>query len=205
MNPNPLAVLRKQLRQKRRALDFKTRQQAGRRVSQHLYRHSTFRQAQRIGIYLSAFGEVPTQALIEQAFKRHKQVYLPQIRNVDQTLRWVRINRQQWRNRRFSVHRLGMHEPRQRGIDVNRLDLLIMPLLAFDDYGTRLGMGGGYYDRTLWKKNQPYRLGLAYAFQRTSGLVRQAWDQPLHAVCTPEGIYRFKSITPPTSHFFVNK
>ncbi|RYZ84461.1 MAG: 5-formyltetrahydrofolate cyclo-ligase, partial [Moraxellaceae bacterium] len=138
MNQNQLRVLRKQLRQQRRALDLKTRQQAGRRVSQHLYSHSTFRQAQRIGIYLSAFGEVPTTAIIELGFKLGKQVYLPQIRNFDQKLRWVRISHQQWRNKRFSVHRLGMHEPRARGWNVNRLDLLIMPLLAFDSHGSRL-------------------------------------------------------------------
>ncbi|RYY80030.1 MAG: 5-formyltetrahydrofolate cyclo-ligase [Moraxellaceae bacterium] len=191
MTPEQLKPLRKQLRQQRRKLTARTRQQAGRLVAQHLRRQPVFQQARHIGIYLSAFGEVPTQAIINLCFNHHKQIYLPQICNVDQKLRWVRINRQQWQNRRFSIHKLGMHEPRQRGHRVNRLDLLIMPLLAFDRYGSRVGMGGGYYDRTLWKQHKAYRLGLAYDFQRAERLTRQAWDQPLDAVVTPSTFYQF--------------
>ena len=144
MTPEQLKLLRQQLRKQRRALTQRIRQQAGRKVAQRLHRQAVFRQARHIGIYLSAFGEVPTQAIIKLGLKQQKNIYLPQIRNVDQKLQWVRVNRQQWQNRRFSIHRLGMHEPRQRGMSVNRLDLLIMPLLAFDQHGSRVGMGGGY-------------------------------------------------------------
>lgn len=191
MTPEQLKLLRKQLRQQRRKLTARTRQQAGRLVAQQLRRQAVFRQSRHVGIYLSAFGEVPTHAIINLGFKQHKQLYLPQIRNFDQKLQWVRITRQQWQNRRFSTHKLGMHEPRQRGQHVNRLDLLIMPLLAFDRYGSRVGMGGGYYDRTLWKQHQTSRLGLAYDFQRAERLVRHAWDQPLDAVVTPSTVYQF--------------
>lgn len=191
MTPEQLKLLRQQLRKQRRALPQRIRQQAGRKVAQRLHRQAVFRQARHIGIYLSAFGEVPTQAIINLGLKQQKNIYLPQIRNFDQKLQWVRINRQQWQNRRFSIHRLGMHEPRQRGISINRLDLLIMPLLAFDQYGSRVGMGGGYYDRTLWKQHQTSRLGLAYDFQRAERLVRHAWDQPLDAVVTPSTVYQF--------------
>lgn len=193
MTPEQLKLLRKQLRQQRRSLALRTRQQAGRKVSQHLRRQAVLHQARHIGIYLSAFGEVPTQSIINLGLKLHKKIYLPQIRNFDQKLRWVRINRQQWQNRRFSSHKLGMHEPRQRGISVNRLDLLIMPLLAFDRHGSRIGMGGGYYDRTLWKKHKAYRLGLAYEFQQAEQLDRKPWDQPLDAVLTPSGLISFTS------------
>lgn len=191
MTAEPLKILRKQLRQQRRALTQRMRQQAGRKVAQQLRRQAVFHQSHHIGIYLSAFGEVPTHAIINLGFSLHKQIYLPQICNVDQKLRWVRINRQQWQNRRFSIHKLGMHEPRQRGHHVNQLDLLIMPLLAFDCYGSRVGMGGGYYDRTLWKQHKAYRLGLAYDFQRAERLARQPWDQPLDAVVTPSTVYQF--------------
>lgn len=187
MTPEQLKHLRKQLRQHRRTLSLRTRQQAGRVTCQRLGRLAVFRQARHVGIYLSAFGEVPTQAIINRCLKSQKKIYLPQIRHFDQKLLWVPISRQQWRNRRFFMHRLGMYEPRQRGIAVSRLDLLIMPLLAFDRYGSRLGMGGGFYDRTLWKKPQAYRLGLAYAFQQIRQLDRQPWDQPLDAILTPSG------------------
>ena len=76
-----------------------------------------------------------------------------------------------------------MKEPIQtRAKNVDQLDLLIMPLLACDHLGTRMGMGGGYYDRTLARcPARPFRVGLAYDFQQVERLQRQVWDQPLDA------------------------
>ncbi len=88
-----------------------------------------------------------------------------------------------------------MKEPMAtRGKHVSKLDLLLMPLLACDQYGTRIGMGGGYYDRTLASaKHKPYRLGLAHPFQFIEyTLKRQSWDQPLDALLTPQRVYYFK-------------
>ena len=191
-----LIAQRRQIRQQRRQLTAGYRQQAGRKVMQRLQYQSVFKSAKHVGVYLSAFGEVLTQPIIDACFKRHKAVYLPQIRNFDQKLVWVKINRKQWQNRRFSSHKLGMHEPRQRGVSVNRLDLLLMPLLMFDLSGSRVGMGGGFYDRTLWKKRKAYRLGLAYDFQQVVHLQRQPWDQALQAVITPSRAHRFGCISP---------
>ncbi len=200
-----LSALRKQLRQKRRQLPIRLQQQAGKRIAQQLVQCTQFKYSQKIGLYLSAFGEVPTQWIMQQCFKHHKQVYLPQIRNIDQKLVWVKISQQQLKNKRMAAHRLGMQEPRQRGIDINQLNLVMMPLLMFDLKGNRVGMGGGYYDRTLWKKNRPFRLGLAYEFQQVDGLITQPWDQPLDAVLTPQHFYQFKRTKPSISPFFVNK
>lgn len=200
-----LPMLRKEIRQKRRQLPVRLQQQAGSRVAQQLVRCVQFKHSNKIGLYLSAFGEVPTQWIMQYCFKYHKQVYLPKIRNIDQKLVWVKVTRQQWLNKRFAPHRLGMQEPRQRGIGINQLDLVIMPLLMFNLQGTRVGMGGGYYDRTLWKKNLPFRLGLAYEFQRVDDIQRQPWDQSLHAVLTPHDFYQFKSTNAAISPFFVNK
>jgi len=146
-----------------------------------------FQRARHVGMYLDDFGEVPTQAMIQLCFRHGKTVYLPQVRRFDQRLLFVRISRQQYQSRRFARHRLGMLEPRQaRGQSVKTLQLLIMPLLGFDGTGTRLGMGGGYYDRTLAQASvqcpaRPFRVGLAYDFQQVERLQRQVWDQPLDA------------------------
>ena len=204
-NSHDLSTLRKHLRQHRRQLPVRVQLQTGQMVAHRLSRLASFKHSQKIGLYLSAFGEVPTQQMIERCFKQHKTVYLPQIRQFDQKLVWVKINRHQWQNRRFAAHRLGMQEPRQRGIDINQLDLVIMPLLMFDLHGTRVGMGGGFYDRTLWKKYRPFRLGLAYDFQQVNEIDRQPWDQPLHAVLTAQSFYQFKGINSSIFPFFVNK
>lgn len=125
-----------------------------------------------------------------------KKVYLPCICNMNQRLVWIAISPQQFRNKRFTMHRLGMQQPQAtRGQSVVKLDLLLLPLLACDAAGTRMGMGGGFYDRTLAfaKQHKPFRLGLAHHFQFIpKTLIRQKWDQPLHALLTPNQFIRFK-------------
>lgn len=178
-----LVLQRRALRKQRRALSTRQRQQTGVLAARCLRRQPCFRNMQRIGIYLDDFGEVPTQTIVRLCFKFGKQVYLPQVRRFDQRLVFVRISCRQFQNQRFARHRLGMLEPRQqRGQSVKMLQMLILPLLGFDRTGTRLGMGGGYYDRTLAHcPAQPFRVGLAYDFQQVEHLNRQAWDQPLDA------------------------
>ncbi|OFE44819.1 5-formyltetrahydrofolate cyclo-ligase [Acinetobacter towneri] len=190
-----LNTLRKQLRQQRRAVTPNQQQQAQQAVLQRLIRLPKFQYAKKVGVYLDAFGEIHTQRIIEYCFVQGKQVYLPMICNMNQQLVWVEISRHQYINKRFSHHPLGMKEPMaSRGKHVSHLDLLIMPLLACDKYGTRIGMGGGYYDRTLASAPQrPYRLGIAHDFQLIhANLPRKNWDQPLDALLTPECFLQFK-------------
>jgi len=187
--------LRRYLRKTRRHLSKFEQRQAAQKVLNHLLRSPQFMHAKRIGIYLHAFGEIHTQAIIESCFKLGKQIYLPAICDMNQQLVWVRISQHQYRNRRFAYHRLGMQEPMStRGVHVSRLDLLIMPLLACDYSGTRIGMGGGFYDRTLASaRARPFRLGLAHDFQLLAQpLKREKWDQPLDALITPTVFLRFK-------------
>ena len=187
--------LRRQLRQQRRRLDIFQQRQAEQNTLKHLIKHPQFKQAQKIGIYLNAFGEIHTRKIIKYCFQQGKTVYLPLIGNMNQKLLWVPINAHLYYNRRFAKHPLGMREPmNRRGVAARQLDLLLMPLLACDVHGTRMGMGGGYYDRTLADAPQrPFRIGLAHPFQYLDdALTRQSWDQPLDYLCTPEKIYTFK-------------
>ncbi|MEC7118372.1 MAG: 5-formyltetrahydrofolate cyclo-ligase [Pseudomonadota bacterium] len=188
-------TLRRQLRRQRRQLSIQQRQQTGISIARQLQRLSIFRQAQRIGVYLDDFGEVPTRAVIELCFRQGKTVYLPRICTLTQQLRFVHIHHSQWRQRRWVRHRLGMFEPRhQRGVAVGQLQLLCMPLVAFDVNGARLGMGGGYYDRTLahTRTKRPTRIGLAYDFQQVAPLVTQPWDQHLDYCLLAEHCLQFQ-------------
>lgn len=190
-----LKQLRKQLRQQRRGLNKFQQKQAEQASLNRLIRLAEFQHAQHIGIYLHAFGEIHTQKIIEYCFAHGKAVYLPLICNMNQRLQWVRISQHQFRTQRFVPHRLGMREPiRARGLHIGHLDLVLMPLLACDTAGTRIGMGGGFYDKTLASAIQrPFRLGLAHEFQLyKSCLKREKWDQPLDALLTPQRILRFK-------------
>ena len=189
--------LRKQIRQARRRISRFEQKKSAQQVLNLLRTNPQFIHSQRIGLYLDAFGEIRTQQIIEYCFSAGKKVYLPVICNMNQRLEWVHINQHQYRNKRFFHHRLGMREPMQsHGLHVSKLDLLIMPLLICDYQGTRIGMGGGYYDRTLataYKK--PYRLGLAHDLQLVeTPLHREKWDQPLDALLTPTRLLRFKRL-----------
>lgn len=190
-----LSSLRKQLRAQRRQLNCFQQRQAEQQCLQHLIRLPEFQAAQHVGLYLHAFGEVSTQAIIWNCFQRAKQVYLPVICNMNQHLRWVKISTGQYRTQRFSWHHLGMQQPMTtHSHSVSHLDLLVMPLLACDSKGLRLGMGGGYYDRTLAQTpHRPFRLGLAHEFQWLNDeLPAQPWDQALDALLTPKQLRRFK-------------
>ena len=187
--------IRKTLTQKRKLIDkFQQCQSAS--LALIFYRTFLTRSYhQKIGLYLHAFGEVHTQLLIEECYRLSKEVYLPMICNMNNKLVWVKVSAHQYRNRRFSHHRLGMKEPMaSHGYPVSHLDLVVMPLVACDLKGTRMGMGGGFYDRTLaTAPRKPFRLGLAHSFQLLEQpLIRQPWDQPLDALLTPDRVYRFK-------------
>ena len=194
MSSNVL-TLRKSLRLKRRKVDCFTQKQSSRKVLQRLNQSAIFKQHQRIGIYLDAFGEIQTHHIIMWLFKVGKKVYLPKICNMNQHLHWVHISKQQYLSKRFNKHRFGMYEPMQsRAHSVQHLDLLLLPLLICDERGTRIGMGGGFYDRTLSRAPiRPYRVGLAHEFQCiNTPLKREKWDQSLDTLVTPEKIRKFR-------------
>lgn len=194
--PIELTQLRKQLRKQRRQLSPYQQQQSEQQILQRLRRVPEFKHATRVGIYLHAFGEIHTRLIIDYCFHQKKSVYFPMICNMNQRLVWVKVSRKQFQNKRFSRHPLGMQEPMaSRGLHVSHLDFLLMPLLACDQYGTRIGMGGGFYDKTLASAphHRPFRLGLAHHFQLVpQTLFREKWDQPLDGLLTPQQFLRFK-------------
>ena len=90
------------------------------------------------------------------------------------------------------------HAPHDR-IDARNLDVIFMPLVAFDRHGFRLGSGAGFYDRSLRHLNRsrswrrPKLIGVAYDHQLTTALIPSAWDVPMDAVLTESRIYRWST------------
>ncbi|MGK3529590.1 5-formyltetrahydrofolate cyclo-ligase [Escherichia coli] len=94
------------------------------------------------------------------------------------------------------MNKLKIHEPKLDVSDVlplSRLDVLITPLVAFDEYGQRLGMGGGFYDRTLqnWQHYKMQPVGYAHDCQLVEKLPVEEWDIPLPAVVTPSKVWEW--------------
>lgn len=179
--------LRRLLRQKRRALSVGAQRQAAQGLYRRLAQDPLFRRARHIALYLPNDGEIDPRPLLRAAQRRGKRTYLPVLSAWPRTkMVFQRVER----NEKLSSNRFRILEPRpqpKRQRKVWTLDLLLLPLVGFDDRGGRLGMGGGFYDRSLaylrMRKNwhKPTLLGLAHECQRVDELALASWDVPLQA------------------------
>jgi 5-formyltetrahydrofolate cyclo-ligase len=151
--------------------------------------------SRHIAAYLPADGEIDTNPLIASLCSLGKILYLPILVTFSDRKLWFSAYAP---GDRLVFNRFGILEPQRahyRRIKPVSLDLVLTPLVAFDDRGHRLGMGGGYYDhsfaflntRRSWKK--PHLMGLAYEFQRLPHIDAQPWDVPLDAVATDKRVY----------------
>lgn len=189
-----LTALRARLRQERRAISTARAADAQASALGRLERLPGFRRAGRIAGYVGVRGEIDTRVLLRQATARGKTVLLPVLHPFKNGQLWFcrwSVG-QRMRKNRFDIPE--PHPPLYQ-IPARDLDLIIVPLLGFDTTCHRLGMGGGYYDRTLAfvdryrSKRRPLLIGLAHDFQRVEVLQPQPWDIQLDAVVTPTQIH----------------
>ncbi len=188
---------RQQLRTTRRALDRRERRRRADALSRRLFAQPVFNNSRRIAVYLPADGEVDTGSIIARAWALGKELYLPVLVPHVHNLLWFARYRP---DTSLVSNRFGIPEPetvhRQR-VAPHALDLVLTPLVGFDDRGNRLGMGGGFYDRSFaflrrrrsWCK--PRLVGLAYDFQQLPQLPAKPWDVPLTAVVTDSRWHNF--------------
>lgn len=152
--------------------------------------------ARCVALYLPADGELSPLPLAARLRQRDVRIVLPVVRSTP--LRGPHLQFRLWsRNTTLQLNRFGIPEPDARAttIPAIAIDRLLVPLVAFDHTGTRLGMGGGYYDRLLGglpEGLRPRVIGLAHALQASAHpLPRSPWDAPLDAVVTERGWQRF--------------
>ncbi len=146
-----------------------------------------FRRAKNIALYFAINGEIELDSLWNSAPLQGKFCYFPAL-NDNLTLSFLPATPVT----PFKNNRYGIPEPDvsfDSAIDIEELDLIIVPLIAFDMRCTRLGMGAGYYDRTLEKKKPKHLFGVAFQFQQVDFIDPQPWDIPLDAVITQKAIY----------------
>lgn len=187
--------LRRVLRQRRRALSLSQQRQAARNLYRQLAQQPHFRRARYIALYLPNDGEIDPRPLLAAAQRRGKRTYLPVLSAWPRTkMVFQRIDRHE----KLAGNRFRILEPRpqpKRQRKVWTLDLVLLPLVGFDEHGGRLGMGGGFYDRSLaylHRRKQwhtPMLLGLAHECQRVDKLTMASWDVPLQATVTDRAWY----------------
>jgi 5-formyltetrahydrofolate cyclo-ligase len=172
------------MRLRRRKLAGYRRRMATRSIVRQLRELSAYRRARDLALYWPADGEPDIRGLARHARLRGKRVYLPVVGHagVMRFAPWPDVSR-------LRRNRYGIPEPTgRRRVSAARLDLVVMPLVAFDSRGHRLGMGGGYYDRALaQRRRRPFRVGAAFAFQQAPQIPAMPWDIPLDLVITERG------------------
>jgi 5-formyltetrahydrofolate cyclo-ligase len=144
--------------------------------------------AKRVAVYAANDGELDPSILVSTLLRAGKTVVLP-VMGKDRRLTWRR-----WRREPLTRNRLGIAEPSRYTprIATRTLDLVFVPLVAFDDAGHRLGRGGGHYDATFAHADRrPKLVGLAHEVQHATELPREHWDVRLDAVITERRIYVF--------------
>lgn len=188
--------LRRRLRALRRALSPAERRQAALAVASRLERWPAWTGAARVAGYWACDGELDPAPLLERAWAADRRVYLP-VLDRESGLRFAPyLPGMPVRRNRFNIPEPDVSPAEW--VEPSQLDLVLTPLVAFDPTGVRLGMGGGFYDRTFAFlrdagaiDRQPLLLGLGYEFQKVAGLIRQPWDIPLDAAVTEESLYGF--------------
>ncbi len=189
------ARLRRELRAQRQSLSLHQSRTAALRLTRLALHHRLLR-ARRIGFFIPTPEEIDLLPLLNRALWMHRACYLPSLPPPGERRLWfTRVGPEDaWYRNRFGILEHGA----RRRVRASALDLLFVPLVAFDARGNRLGMGGGFYDASLsnlrWRRwfRRPKLVGVAYDFQRVDALPREPWDVSLDAVLTDRALYRFR-------------
>lgn len=188
-------ALRREKQATRRQLSAHSRLTFSEQIAERLVATSFYRRAKHIGCYLAFGAEVETDAIVEQIWRDNKKCYLPRITGGQQNrLRFMPFKP----GTHLTRNRFGIYEPQIKGrttANLLRLDLVIVPLVAFDSTCNRIGMGGGFYDRSLhFRRNRthwikPILAGVAFDCQHAAVIEGNSWDVRLDYVVTESTIY----------------
>ena len=164
-------------------------------LANQVCRQQIFLNSSKVACYFANDGEIDPEHIIQTAWKLRKNVYLPVLSPFQRKLYFAPYES----GMEMHLNRYGIPEPACRPtqwINAWQLDLMLVPLVAFDTSGNRLGMGGGFYDRSLAYRQsrthslRPKLIGLAHELQHEKKLAANSWDIPLDMIATEERIYK---------------
>jgi len=181
------AALRAELRQRRAAIAAADRIAAATALAERLEDIPEFITDTNIAGYWAMGGELPLAAIIGGLRARGQVYHLPVI-DEHRRLKFAMW----WPGMDIATNRLGIPEPAATDASLapDAIDVVLVPLLAFDRRGHRLGSGGGYYDRSfaflreVERPSRPLMVGIGYALQELDHIEPEAWDVRLDYVAT---------------------
>jgi len=181
------AALRVKAHEKRAALSASMRAEAAEAACAHFFDGIALADGEVVAAYWRIRDEMDCQPILVKLMDSGQPVCLPVVIGDGEPLE-LRLWQEGAPLYPAGFGTLAPEEPAPRA----EPDVIIMPLLGFDDRGTRLGYGGGYYDRTLAKLSKKPRLvGLAFSAQKLDHIPRDGHDIPLDAVVTEAGVTHF--------------
>ena len=183
--------LRQTMLAKRRALEPDARRAASAAAQNALLRSQAWRAARTVFLYCATRNETDTDMLLSAALREGKILLLPKC---DPARPGVMRAAPCLALERLVPGKFGILEPADlddgETRDIPEPDLIVVPGVAFDRFGGRLGYGGGYYDRFIaGLAGSPFLAGLAYAFQVVDALPLEPWDMSVHALCLDAGFF----------------
>ena len=181
------AALRNRARAARASLDHGERADAAVAAAQHFFNAVPLQASDVVAAYWRIRDELDCQPILVKLMDSNQKVVLPVVVGPEQPLD-LRV----WEPG-ASLYESGFGTLAPSDLAPRaEPDIVLMPLLGFDARGTRLGYGGGYYDRTLTRlTKKPKLVGFAFALQEFDHIPRDSHDVPLDAVVTENGVTRF--------------
>jgi len=188
--------IRTSIRQQRRSLSLNLQRNHQLSVLKHLKQSGLLKRHKRFAIYLHGDGELHTDIIIKTLLTMKKQVFLPVLYPYAKNQLWFYPYKA---DTKLVKNRFNIDEPPISGKSITPcyLDVVLMPLVGFDSKGNRIGMGGGFYDRTFsltkryLKKRSPLLIGLAHHLQQCTNIKHQPWDVRLDGVITEKKVMKF--------------
>lgn len=182
--------IRKNIINERQKLDVVAQEEAALEIKNKLTALDLFKQSKKIAVYFPMPGEVTTIPIIETIWAENKRCYLPIKHNDTKTLSFARYEKTA---KLIPCGKYKIFEPLppHQLIAPQDLELVILPIVSFDEHCNRMGYGFGHYDQTFaFRKNirSPFLIGIAYELQKTS-FATNPWDVPLDMVITENKIY----------------
>ena len=186
---------KKQIRQNmmlmRSALTTEEREKYSEEVLKILIQLENFKKARAIASFVDFRNEVSMAPINDYILEANKALFLPYIDMATKTMTFHKVNDLS----ELNLSKFGILEPNpsiHERIDINTIDLVLTPGVAFDHTGHRLGYGGGFYDRFFEKLNQSVpRIGIAFSLQQIDKIPLEEHDLPLTGLITEEGLQWF--------------
>jgi 5-formyltetrahydrofolate cyclo-ligase len=180
------SVIRDAAKARRAQLTNSQRREASTIIAEKIFDTTLFRNSNNIACYVSLDTEVSTWPIIERAWQQKKRVFAP-IAEKNFILRFRQFDNES----ELSTNNIGLRQPNHgRLAHSEELDLVFVPLVAFDSYRNRIGMGGGYYDRAFsflannTENTKPALIGLGFDCQQVEKIRANPWDIPLFRIFT---------------------